>query len=82
MNKTIKAIATGILLTPTKMIVTNNIIFPKIVLNSDASRPGTAYNINHDAISIVRRPTSAINACLLLKNLFIENFSIYKFIIF
>ena len=38
----IRPIATGTFLIPTKMIVTNKIMFPKIVLNNDATKPGTA----------------------------------------
>ena len=38
----IRPIATGTFFIPTKMIVTNKIMFPKIVLNNDANKPGTA----------------------------------------
>ena len=65
-------------LSPTKIIDNTIIKFPKIVLNNDATNPGTASKINQIAIKTDSSPTKSVNAPLFCSNLFMEKFAIYK----
>jgi len=52
---------------PTKIIEITRIMFPKIVLISDANKLGNMLKRIHKVTSIERRPTKTKNACLYMK---------------